>query len=402
MYTPKKLTPREYFWTYRNMAVAFEDNFDWDKALEESKEAKEDPKSEHWAAYTEDEEGPVAGFIMNLFQSRFDGHVVPMAGVGGVGTLPAYRRGGAIRACMEASFKDLYNRGYVLSSLYPFSSVFYRQFGFENGQVMHLLTLPLSSLTKLPEDHGKIRQLFPGDSLEPLLKIYNDFYGDCNLSVVREVYDRDLDLKKVMKEKRSIYVWEDESGEPGGFMILSRDGEVLNCRTNFGARNGLLFKNARALCGLLSFAGRAFPADFRSIRFAVPDFVPIFSLIPEGASMHCETFYNGMLRVLNVEEALKLCRCKNQGVLTVRVEDGMLPENNDTFRLTYAPGKENLVERVTDAPDITLPVGDFSALLLGTRDVHDLPFMLSTRVKNPDAELENVFYKKPCQVLDLF
>ena len=44
-----------------------------------------------------EEEPPVASVIMNKKQVRFDGHIVKMGGVGGVATLPQYRRRGGIR-----------------------------------------------------------------------------------------------------------------------------------------------------------------------------------------------------------------------------------------------------------------------------------------------------------------
>ncbi len=402
MFTARKLAPAEQWRSMLNMAVAFEGGFDWDKETAKAAEAREDPKEEHWAAFADGEAAPAASLIMNLFTARFDGHRVPMAGVGGVATLPAYRRGGAIRACMDAALNDLYGRGFVLSALYPFSSGFYRQFGYENGQVMHLLTLLLADLNKFPEAGGKVRQLLPGDSLEPLLMVYDRFYADCNLSVVRTVYDPNLDLKKALDEKRYVFVWEDENGVPGAFLIGGRDGATLNCRTDFSARNGLLFTDARSLCGLLRFVGTAFIANFEKLRFAVPDFVPIFSLIPEGSAMGCETFYNGMLRVVNVEAALGMCRCRGEGTVTLRVEDPLLPQNDGTFRVTFAPGAANRVERVAGEADAALPIGELSTLLLGVRGTEDIPFMPGMRVANPDAPLDGIFYKKPCHVLDLF
>lgn len=397
----RKLKPEEQYLSGLNMAVAFEGGFDLEKERAAAGEAKADPHADHWGAFVENEENPVASFVMNKFTVRFDGHIVKMGGVGGVATLPAHRRGGAIRACVKASFRDLYDEGYLLSALYPFSTAFYRQFGFENGQPVSLWTIPLADL-KLSDVGGRVRQLFPGDDLSPLLKVYNAFYGDCNLSVVREVYDPNLEKDNLLEQKRYIFVWEDETGEPGAFLIGGRDGDVLNCRTDFSAKNGLLFRDARALRGLLYFVRTAFLSNFRSIRFAVPSFVNILSLIPEATSLECKWFLNGMLRVVNVEEALKLCRCRGAGEITVQVTDPLLPENNGIFRLTFAPGRENRVERVGAAPDVSLNIGDFSALLCGVRSADELDWMPEAKVENPAAPLGAVFYKKPCHVLDLF
>lgn len=397
----RKLKPEERYFSGLHMAVAFEGGFDLEKARATAPEAEETEHSDCWAAFAEGEPVPVASFIMNKYQSRFDGHVVKMGGVGGVATLPAHRRGGAIRACMQASFRDLYDSGFVLSSLYPFSSAYYRKFGFENGQPCQLWTLPLSDLN-VPDVGGRVYQLFPGDDYAPLLAVYNAVYEDCNLSVVRKVYDEDLAEKNLLEEKRYIFVWEDETGAPGAFLIGGRDGEVLNCRTDFSARNGLLFRDARALQGLLHFVRTAFIANFEAIRFSTPAHTNVISLFPEVTSIDCKLFVNGMLRVVNVEEALKLCRCRGEGKLTVQVNDPLLPENCDAFQIQFSPATENQVRRVTEQPDVVLNIGDFSALLLGVRGAEEFPWMPAVQVKNQNAPFENVFYKKPCHVLDLF
>lgn len=397
----RKLKPEERFYSGLHMAVAFEGGFDLPKARDEAENAKEDPNSDCWAAFPEEGKPPVASIIINNFQSRFDGHIVKMGGVGGVATLPPYRRGGTIRACMNAALQDMFTSGFVLSSLYPFSTAFYRKFGFENGQLCHLWNLPLSDLN-VPDVGGKVTQLFPGDDLSPLLSVYNDFYENCNLSVVREVFDPGLEKENLLDQKRYIFVWEDESGNPGAFLIGSRDGEVLNCRTDFSAKNGLLFRDARALQGLLYFVRTAFIANFNSIRFSTPADINILSLFPEAASMEGSVFVNGMLRVINAEKALKLCKCKGEGSLTLKLTDPILEENRDTFRLSFSPDTENRVERVNNDPDIILNIGDFSTLLCGVRSAEELPWIPAAEIKNPGASFEKVFYRKPCHVLDLF
>lgn len=397
----RKLKPEEQYLSRRNMAVAFEGEFDFEKELEKSKTEERDPQADHWGAFAGVPEDPIASLVMNKYQVRFDGHEVKLGGVGGVATLPACRRGGAIRACMEASFRELYDGGFLLSALYPFSTAYYRQFGFENGGITRGFTLPLRGL-KTETVGGRVRQLFPGDDLSPLLQVYNAFYRDCNLSVVREVYDPGLEKENFLNQKRSVFVWEDEAGEPGAFLIGGRDGETLNCRTDFSAKNGLLFRDAQALRGLLAFVRKAFAANFETIYFTVPEFVNILSLLPEANSLECKQFPNGMLRVVNAEQALKLCRCRGEGQVVLKLEDPLLPENQDIFRLSFGPGRENRVERTTASPDAELPISDFSALLLGARGAEELPWMPAVKVLDPGAPLDKVFYRKPCHILDLF
>ncbi len=397
----RKLTPQEIWRSELNMAVAFESSFDLEKAKEKAKTAEADPNKDHWGAFTEDSSPPVASFVMNLYEARFDGHIVKMGGVGGVASLPAHRRGGAIRACMEASFRDLYDRGFVFSALYPFSHVFYRKFGFENGQICWFWQVPLQNLPQ-KDVGGRVYQLFPGDDLSPLLDVYEQMYGNVNLSVIRKKYDESLEKNNLLEQKRYIFVWEDETGRPGSFLIGGRDGEVLNCRTNFDAPNGLLFRDARSLTGLLSFVRTAFMANFQKLRFTVPSYIDISSIIPEPSAEGRGFFFNGMLRTVNAEQALRLCKCRGEGRVTIEVSDPLLKENNGIFRLTFAPGGENQVERVSEEPDVSLGVGELGQLLCGVKTVDDLAWMPGAALHDPSAPLEKVFYRKPCHILNLF
>lgn len=398
----RKLQPHEYWQARRIMAVAFEGVFEQEKELEKSKTDKEDPKEDLYGASLT-EGGELAGsIVINNKLSRFDGHTVKMGGVGGVATLPPNRRGGAIRACMELALRDMYDKGYALSHLYPFSTAYYSQFGFAPAAQAHSWKVKLTDLKRLPNVGGSVRQLFPGDDLSPLLDIYNGMYGDINFSCLREAFDKDLEGDKPLSGKRWIFLWQDDSGRPGGFMVCSRVGSSLVCYPNFGLPNALLFTDVTALIGLLNFVYASFLSNFEAINFVVPAHMDLTALLPELSSMEYTPVLNGMARAVNAEMLLKLCKCRGEGSLVIRVTDNILPENNDTFALSFAPGRENLVERTSEVPDITMDVGNLSVLLGGARDTVSLGLSPDILLARPIDFYEGVFYRKPCHVLDLF
>lgn len=398
----RKLEPKEYWRAGLNMAVAFESPFEYGKELEKSGSAEAKPLEDYYGAFPSEGEGPVASIIMNKKQVRFDGHVVKMGGVGGVATLPAHRRGGAVRACMELSLRDLYKEGYALSHLYPFSTAYYRQYGFAPAGKSLRWRVKLSDLKRLPDVGGTVRQLMPGDDMRVLTEIYDKAYGDINFSCLRESFDKDLEGDKPLGEKRWIFLWSDDEGVPGGFLIGSRVKDTLHCVTEFSGRDGLMFVDARALTGLLHFVHTAFIANFADIEFGIPDHIDLSGLLPEISGIDYRPTLNGMARAVNAEMLLKYCRCRGQGKLTLKIADKIIPENNDTFLLDYAPFRENLVKR-TDAPaDIELDVGNLAVLLGGCRDTGSIAMTPDIRVNGSGADLSQVFWRKPCHVLDLF
>lgn len=402
MMVARKLRPDEYWRARLNMAVAFEGCFEYEKEREKSATDQADPKEDLYGAFLAENEPPVASLVINNKESRFDGHVVKMGGVGGVATLPAHRRGGAIRACMEKSLRDMYDNGFALSHLYPFSTSYYRQFGFAPASQSDRWTVKLPDLKRLPHVGGTVRQLFPGDDLSPLLDIYNRMYGDINFSCLRETYNKELEGDKPLTVPQWIFLWQDEAGTPGGFLVGSRDKDSLICYADFPRKNGLLFASPQALIGLLSFVGTAFIANFNDIQFVVPAHMDLTCLLPELSGMDCKPVLNGMARAVNAEALLRLCRCQGEGNITIKVADNILAENDGTFRLSFGPGRENRVERTTDAPDIALDVGNLAVLLGGARDAASIGLTPDITVLNSAAPLACVFYRKPCHVLDLF
>lgn len=398
----RKLRPEEFWQARRAMAVAFEGVFEQEKELEKAKTDEADPKEDLYGAFLT-EGGPLAGsIVINNKTSRFDGHTVKMGGVGGVATLPADRRGGAIRACMEAALRDMYDHDFALSHLYPFSTAYYRQFGFAPAAQGLRWKVKLADLARLPHAGGTVRQIFPGEDLAPLLNVYNEMYGDINFSCLREAFDKDLEGDKPLANRRWIFLWSDDGGEPGGFMVCSRVKDSLVCYPHFGLPNALLFKNVRALIGLLNFVHTSFIANFDDVQFAVPAHVDLTALLPELSSMDCAPVLNGMARAVNAQALLKRCRCRGAGRLVIKVTDKILPENNDVFSLDFDGERENRVERVKEAPDITLDVGNLAVLLGGARSTESIFMTPDITVYRNIPAIGQVFYRKPCHVLDLF
>lgn len=398
----RKLQPSEFWQARRAMAVAFEGAFEQEKELEKSRTDQADPKEDLYGAFLT-QDGPLAGsIVINNKTARFDGHTVKMGGVGGVATLPAHRRGGAIRACMELALRDMYDKGYALSHLYPFSTAYYRQFGYAPAGQSLRWKVKLADLKRLPSPGGSVRQLFPGDDLSPLLEVYNGMYKSINFSCLRDAFDKDLEGDKPLNNKRWIFLWSDERGVPGGFMVGSRVGGSLICYPNFGLPNALIFTSVDALIGLLNFVHTSFIANFEDIQFSVPAHMDLTALLPELSSMEYSPVLNGMARAVNAEMLLKMCCCKDEGSLVIKVTDDILPENNDTFELTFGYDFENRVERTPKSPDITLDAGNLAVLLGGARDTASLELSPDILLENPWAFYERVFYRKPCQVLDLF
>ena len=407
------LKPEESWCWNQVMAAAFEWDFDLEKARAEAarekteEELREQARNRCFGALSDD--GKILYGCVNSreYTCRFDGGAYKLGGIGGVSTLPPYRHNGAIRASLSASLRDMYENGFTFSYLYPFSTQYYRKFGYEVGAEARRWVMPLADIR--PKDvGGTIEQIFPGDDFSPLLEVYDACFADCNMSAVRDRYDAGLEKAKLMEEHRYVYVWRNEAGAPRGLMIAHKTREdgavVMDCNHTFGAQNenGFLFCDMEALSALLFFVKSAFSADYDKISFTTRREIDLTSLVGENNSASCSMFWNGMLRVVNVRRVLENCNCRGTGCVRIAIEDTILPENCGTWKLTFAPGQVNFVEKTEEQPDVSLTINAFSALICGARDVHSLAWIPDAVVHNAAAPFAGVFYAKPCFMLDLF
>ncbi|MBQ2667970.1 MAG: GNAT family N-acetyltransferase, partial [Clostridia bacterium] len=316
------LKPEESWIWSKVMAVAFEYGLDIAKAKEEAEkekteeELKKAAKDRCFASFAEDGKTVYGCVNSHEYTCRFDGGTYLLGGIGGVSTLPPYRRKGAIRACITESLKDMYANDFTFSYLFPFSTEYYRKFGYEVAGVAHEWTLNLKDIR--PRDvGGTMEQLFPGDDMSPLLEVYNQCFSDVNMSALRDTYSEELNEKNFMNDMRYVYLWRNDAGKPRGLMISRKehkDGKTfLNCTHTFGCRCGFLFCDAEALNALLFFAKSAFSSDYDAIRFAALPQQSITSLVGENNEAECKPFWNGMLRVVNVQRVLENCRCRGTG-----------------------------------------------------------------------------------------
>ena len=95
------LRPEENWKSNLTMAVAFEGDYDLEKAKESAarerteEEKREDARNRCFGTFLDDDE-TICGVVNSReYLCRFDGGTYKLGGVGGVSTLPQFRRGGA-------------------------------------------------------------------------------------------------------------------------------------------------------------------------------------------------------------------------------------------------------------------------------------------------------------------
>ena len=149
---------------------------------------------------------------------------------------------------------------------------------------------------------------------------------------------------------------------------------------------------------------KSLSSDHRFVKFSTPAnpamqyFMPEWSLGAVSWSVQSA----GMVRAVNVKSVLEKARYIGSGTVCVAVQDSQIPENNDSFAVTFADGRAASVTRGGEA-DVVMTVPTFSALIAGVWDFAEARGALpGLEVKRENPCLNQVFFRKPLMIADYF
>ncbi len=355
----RPIRPEEFLQAEKIMNIAF--RFHWDKYPEN------DTGDRHHHIFGAFEGGEMTSCIVaNAYTCAYFGKDVGMLGVGGVATLPEYRREGHIRHLLTLVLQEGYKRGDVLASLYPFSHPFYRKFGFENGQHMNRLHLDTDEMRQFPCT-GKVRQFMPGEDDGVIKEIYNAFVANRNFGVRRKEWEWNALKKDPYLTHVYTYLWYADDGKAEAyFTVIHEEGSK-----NFIVRDWA-FLSARAIRGVFGFLGLLTPSGDKT-EIWLPGDVNPFLMFNEPYALRVEHTSRGMIRVVNVEKALEWHPFDEDTAFTLQVKDEQIAENNGIFSVCRQEGK-TLVRKTEEQPDAVFSIQAFSLLCCGAFSLEDILF----------------------------
>lgn len=391
----RKLTPEEAARAQELFAIAFE------QPMERPAEP-DDGGLHRWAAFDGDTGEMMSTLSVTDFDLNFDGHTCKMGGIGGVATLPQFRRRGGIRECFHAMLPDLYAGGYDFSYLYPFSTGYYRKFGYECCVQKYHAVVDLGLLAP-PRTEGTLRLAEGGNPMTDAIRAVDAAWERrYNMMVLH----REEDYKWTQKQDPAVkqeftYVYFAPDGMPKAYTTFAKadesDGRNLVCSRFF-------FTDREGFAGLMGLF-KSLSSDHRLVKFTLPAQAAMQYLMPEW-SMGAVTWSvqpAGMVRVVNVESVLKKAAYIGDGGLTLQIRDPQIEANNRSFHLYFAAGRAVSVKEAWAEPDVILSISAFSALISGVCDFRDTAEWLDgVEVRRQADALPRVFYRKPLMIADYF
>lgn len=392
-YVRKAVSPEDQLAFQQMMAVAFVYSMNSEEFKPASEEEISRKLSETWVSGAISDDGtplePTSGYVAHNFNCWFDGQKVPTTGIGGVASFPEGRSGGGIRSIFETQLPDSYEKGFVLSILFPFSHVFYRKFGYELIQRTKYYEVPVLSLKRFVTD----RPVKLVKDAAELQEIHDTFGSRMSLTISRKPGQWHFVSKDPIKAVNYTYKIGEEA-----FVTFTKKEKPGGGNYTIKVRD-LAYSTMDGLKSIFGFF-YSLRAQYDKAAFALPDSVPMMDLLPECYEVDCNTGAHGMARIVNVEKALSMKHFEGAGSFTVKVLDEQIAENNAVFTVTYGP-EGNTITRTPDvAADLTVTIQRLTQLVLGALTIDQALWLDGTECPCPDKlrplfPLKDFFFNDP-------
>lgn len=305
-------------------------------------------------AFAEDNKTLMADIEADDFSNFYQGGTLGCAAVGGVASKPEFRRMGAVRRVFDYLFEISPQYGWDISILYPFSTSYYRKFGYETAG--HVLSAQLDFAEFSGIERSSSVEIYDGSQLDALLRLYNSIAKKSNLAFCRTNSRYFPD--KPYESARYTYIWKNSAGEYRAYATFSvnRDGGCVNVQE-------IGFLDKEAMLGILGFL-RCYDGNQKRICFEkLPLDTPLFETVSNDQKVERRYYNMGAVRILSLENVLAKKRWPDErGHFVFQCEDS-IERNNGVFEIEYQSSTAH-ISKSNAAPDICFDAAAASRILL--------------------------------------
>jgi len=324
---------------------------DWEEHFDPDQNPRLDPE---WVYVIEEDGEPRASVTVLPMEVFVDGEPRPMGGVSAVMAHPAYRRRGYAGEMMRAALHGMRERDFHLSLLSPFAHPFYRSFGYELATEAVEYTLEPTDLPTSPEQ-SRLRAYREGD-LPAMMALLEAEAAEHQLSARRgEAHWR----KTLARKDVEAVVYEGEGAVEGYLLYKISDWRQEREPPRHLQVEELIAGTRGAREGLLSFMAALDPDAFR-VKHWTSRGDPLHPYL-RSSYVNAKVEPDQMLRLVDVEGALRFLDRATDEPLVLEVADDVIPENAGE----YTVGGGGVFRGAEAAEKVALDVRQLARLYAG-------------------------------------
>lgn len=338
-------------------------------------------------------DGNLAGKLHIIpLEVLIQGKKFSMGGISSVATWPEYRRSGIAKKLLHHALVKMKEQGQLLAYLHPFSVGFYRKYGWELAFTRRHDTIPTEQFKRGWGSEGLVRRTTK--DIETLAEIYTKYANRFHGMLVR---DNLWWQQRVLTDKAmSTAIAYDEKGEAVGYIIYKVSNDILTIKE-------IAYTNMNGRYLLYEFIGNH-DSMAGTVKWIVPENNNLPFIVNDPFYEQVNTPYF-MARIVDVETFLRqYTYTKQDGIMTLAVEDEFFPENTAVYKVTVSDGQARSVEKIDHTEEaIRCQVQYLSAMCLGYKRPRELlEEELITGSKEAVKQLDSMLPVKQTFLADFF
>jgi predicted acetyltransferase len=303
-----------------------------------------------------------------------DGSTAPMGGIAAVTTDPAYRRRGYAGELMRAVLWEMSEREMHLSMLNPFAHSFYRVYGWELATEAVAYTLKPTDLSTSPEQRHV--RAYTEEDLPRMMSLFEKEAAEHSCCVRRS----EGRWRQVLAREDWLAAVYEQEGEIEGYILYRMSGwrEDREPHRTLSVQE-LAWRTTQAWEALISFLAAQDPLVFE-IKHSTPRGDLLHPYL-RSSYVKAEIEPEFMLRLVNVEGALKLLDRTVESPLVLEVSDDVIEENAGS----YTVGDGEVVRGAEAETRVSLDVRQLTQLYAGYLPARQLARRGLVEASSPEA-----------------
>jgi predicted acetyltransferase len=311
------------------------------------------------------------------FDARLRGEFREIGGLGAVATAPEHREQGYSRQLCRSAIDEYHDSGVGFVALWPFSTAFYRNLGWEIAHKRKRFEFPPEALPDY-DVSGQMRPLDAADweRLRPVETADSEGFGLAMRRSEQWWYDRTLSAWTGGTDPY-IYGYE-RDGTLEGYLVYSVDDDETLSVDDMAA------SDEEAHRAVLNFLG-GHGAQIETIVLKRPPEYNLLDRVARPKQIDCRLTPGAMVRLTAVSALEALAWPETDLDCTIDVDDPLVERNDGQFRLSVVNGNATITAEAAGDPDLAVDIGTLTQLAVGTHGVET-----ASRLGGLDIESESL------------
>lgn len=331
----------------------------------------------------------VTSLMTNKYNIKLVNNIEQISYIVGVSSQPQNRGNGYASFLIKQTLKELYKKNETVTMLMPIDTDIYTRYGFANVFDMQEMDLSLENIKKYKSEDYIIKEATK-DNIEQLIKIYEKYQKQLGFSFIRDKAYYENVFDEIYLDFGNIYICYDMDNNAIGYMIFYPKFQI----NKTAWLREIICNDISSYKTFLNMIKSHF-TQFKNVLINVDNESYLPCLLNNDNKIKYTKKPFIMSRIINVkkvfEDILKNKKISYNFILTLKVNDDIIDENNGVFVIN----DNKLSISKNQNFDLQIDIGELTQLYFGYLSLENFAFSKGLDITDTDIiKLSEIFSRK--------